>query len=187
MDVTNAQDQDPPYTFTVSGQPLGLHMDMNGMLSGTVPQGASPGTYPISVCIADMGGTSVCADTSLPVMASNVSVTNWHVTVTEDDSACQGGTYSNTYDITIERNDTVGTMGDIGHGPVSGTFEGNTLHIAARTVPDGSGTSKLSSYDVVFSADCTTFNAEYSWDYTGPDGDCSGTTKLAGTNPDGCP
>jgi hypothetical protein len=58
----------PPYTFTVSGQPLGLTMNMNGMLSGTVPQGATPGTYTITVCITDMVGTETCADTNLPVV-----------------------------------------------------------------------------------------------------------------------
>jgi|GEM_PF-5020540 len=186
MDVTNAQDQDPPYTFTVSGQPLGLSMDLNGLLSGTVPEGANPDTYPISVCIADMGGNSVCSDTSLPVK-SDVSVANWHVTVTEDDSACNGVGSTNNYDITIQRNATNGIMGDVGHGPVTGTYIGTTLHIESRTVPDGSGTSTLSAYDVVFSADCSTFNAQYSWDYSGPDGDCSGTTTLAGTNDQGCP
>jgi hypothetical protein len=187
MDVTNAQDQDPPYTFTVSGQPLGLTMDLNGLLSGTVPEGANPGKYPISVCITDNGGSSVCSGTDLPVEQANESLTNWQVTVNEDDSACNGVGYSNTYGITIRLNQTSGTMGDIGHGPATGAFDGKTLHIEARTVPDGSGTSRLSSYDVVFSDDCTSFNAEYSWDYTGPDGDCSGTTKLAGTNPQGCP
>ncbi|MCX6773494.1 MAG: putative Ig domain-containing protein [Candidatus Micrarchaeota archaeon] len=185
-DVLNAQNQDPPYTFTVSGQPLGLSMDLNGLLSGTVPEGANPGEYPISVCITDMGRSSVCADTTLTVKEASEEVTNWHVTVAEDDTACQGNGFSNDYDITVQRNGTSGTMGDIGHGPASGTFEGNTLHIAARTVPDGAGTSKLSSYDVVFSDDCTSFTAEYSWDYTGPNGDCSGTTKLTGTNPLGC-
>jgi predicted small secreted protein len=186
MDVTNAQDQDPPYTFTVSGQPLGLTMDMNGLLSGTVPEGANPDTYPITVCIADLGGSGACADTGLPVK-SDISVANWHVTVTEDDSACHGVGFTNNYDITIQRNATNGIMGDIGHGPVTGTYIGTTLHIDGRTVPDGSGTSTLSAYDVVFSADCSTFNTQYSWDYSGPDGDCSGTTKLAGTNDQGCP
>jgi hypothetical protein len=186
MDVTNAQNQDPPYTFTVLGQPLGLTMNLNGLLSGTVPEGANPGTYPITVCIADLGGSGACSDTSLPVQPGTLT-SNWHVVATEDDSACGGRTFKTPYDIAIQTNQTAGIMGDVGHGPISGTLTGNTLHIAARTVPDGPGTSRLSSYDVVFSADCTTFNAEYSWDYSGPGGGCSGTTKLAGTNPQGCP
>ncbi len=79
-------------------------------------------------------------------------------------------------------------MGDVGHGSAGGTFSsGNILHIPSRSVADPPGSSDLSEYDVFFTADCSAFTAKYSWDYTGPDGDCSGTTLLSGTNSNGCP
>lgn len=58
----------PPYSFTASGQPLGISMGMNGMLSGTVPKGANAGNYKITVCVSDLTGTQACADTSLEVV-----------------------------------------------------------------------------------------------------------------------
>ncbi len=56
-----------PFTFTVSGQPLGLSMSTNGLLSGTVPDGANSGNYKITVCATDLVGAETCADTILPV------------------------------------------------------------------------------------------------------------------------
>jgi len=96
--------------------------------------------------------------------------------------------YANQFSVPIQYNLTTAVMGDVGHGVAEGTFiSGNILHIPARTVADPPGTSTLSAYDIFFTADCSAFAANYSWDYTGPDGSCSGTTALAGANSNGCP
>lgn len=57
----------PPFTFTVSRQPIGLSMSTNGVLSGTVPEGAIANTYGLVVCATDLVGTETCAETNLPV------------------------------------------------------------------------------------------------------------------------
>ena len=112
----------------------------------------------------------------------------WQVTVTEDQSACQGPVLTNTYAVPINFDLSLATMGDVGHGPATGAFVSpNVLHIAGRTVSDPPGSSTLSDYNVYFTTDCTAFAAKYTWDYSGPDGGCSGSTNLAGTNPSGCP
>jgi len=132
----------------------------------------------------------VAADVPLPPWSWNsYTGTNvWQVTVTEDQSGCGGGVYTNQYSVPIQYDNSTAVMGDVGHGPARGTFiSGNILHIPGRTVDDPPGTSKLSEYDVFFTTDCTAFAAKYRWDYSGSDGSCSGTTTLNGTNSLGCP
>src|SRR5208337_2340844 len=132
----------------------------------------------------------VVADASSQPWSWNTysGTTVWQVTVKEDESACEGGVYANQFSVPIQYNLTTAVMGDVGHGVAEGTFiSGNILHIPARTVADPPGTSTLSAYDIFFTADCSAFAANYSWDYTGPDGSCSGTTALAGANSNGCP
>ncbi len=112
----------------------------------------------------------------------------WQVTVTEDQTGCQGPIFTNKYGVTIQHNLTTAVMGDVGHGPASGTFiSGNILHFNSRTVDDSPGTSTLSDYDIFFTTDCASFAGKYTWDYSGSDGSCSGSTSLAGTNIQGCP
>ena len=62
----------PPFTFTSSGQPLGLTMNQNGKLSGTVPEGANTGEYTVRVCMTDMAGSESCANTILAVNSAPV-------------------------------------------------------------------------------------------------------------------
>ena len=112
----------------------------------------------------------------------------WQVTVIEDQTGCQGPVLTNTYTVPIQFRGNSAVMGDIGHGSAGGTFtSGNVLHIPSRSVADPPGESTLSPYDVLFTGDCSAFTTLYKWDYTGPDGACSGTTKLNGANNNGCP
>ncbi|MCX6778329.1 MAG: hypothetical protein NT157_05605 [Candidatus Micrarchaeota archaeon] len=112
----------------------------------------------------------------------------WQVTVTEDQTACHGPIFTNTYGVIIQHDQTTAVMGDVGHGPATGTFiSGNVLHFRSRTVSDPPGTSTLSDYDIYFTTDCASFAGEYTWDYSGSDGSCSGSTSLSGTNTQGCP
>ncbi|MGB8892245.1 MAG: hypothetical protein WCC86_09270 [Methanoregula sp.] len=116
--------------------------------------------------------------------------TQWQVTVTEDDSGCNGGATTTQSPVTIQFNQGTAVMGDIGHGSAGGTFiSGNILHIPGRTVADPPGSSALSEYDIFFTTDCSAFTGKYSWSYTGPDtaGACTGTTSFSGTNNQGCP
>ena len=120
--------------------------------------------------------------------SSYTGPSQWKVAVTEIDSGCGGAVSNDQVIASIQFNDGTAVMGDVGHGPASGSFvSNNILHIPARTVADPPGKSALSAYDVFFTTDCSAFAAKYSWDYTGSDGDCSGTTSLAGTNTQGCP
>ena len=61
----------PPFTFTSSGHPLGLSMSQNGIIAGTVPQGANAGEYNVRVCVTDLVGSESCANTILPVNAAS--------------------------------------------------------------------------------------------------------------------
>jgi hypothetical protein len=115
-------------------------------------------------------------------------VSHWHVVATEDDTDCQAGINTESYDITIQNKGQTATMGDVGHGPAEGTFiSPNILHIPGRTVNDPPGSSTLSDYDVLFTTDCSAFAARYTWEYTDQAGSCSGSTSLSGTNSAGCP
>ena len=66
--ASNLASGTPPFSFTVSGNPLGISMSTNGMLSGTVPRGVITGNYKITVCATDLAGTEACANTNLPVI-----------------------------------------------------------------------------------------------------------------------
>jgi len=130
----------------------------------------------------------VAADVPLPPWSWNTySGTNtWQVTVTE--SGCGEGASTDQYSVPIQYNYSTAVMGDVGHGPARGTFlSGNILHIPGRRVSDPPGSSTLSAYDVFFTTDCSAFAAKYDWEYSGPDGSCSGTTTLNGANNRGCP
>ena len=106
----------------------------------------------------------------------------WHVRVTLDDTACGAQMPTTTSsDITIQHDLQHATMGDLGHGAVSGTMAGNTLHISGRTIDDPPGSSVLSAFDVTFASDCSSFSARYRWDYTSQYQQCSGTTSYRGT------
>ncbi|VVC03724.1 Uncharacterised protein [Candidatus Burarchaeum australiense] len=114
-------------------------------------------------------------------------LSSWHVSVTEDDSGCGGSATTSQMTMPIEHNGNSATVTDP-HGTIGGTFaSGNVLHIPGRTINDPPGSSVLSAYDIFFTTDCSAFAARYTWDYSGPDGACSGSTRLAGTNSQGCP
>ena len=134
----------------------------------------------------------VAAQTTPPPWSWNTysGTSQWMVTITEDQSGCGGGVTTTQSSVSIQHNLTSAVMGDIGHGPATGTFiSGNILHIPGRTVSDPPGSSTLSAYDIFFTTDCSAFTGKYSWDYTGPDtvGACTGTTSFSGTNSQGCP
>ena len=131
----------------------------------------------------------VSAQVSLPAWSWDkyVGLSQWKVTVTEDESDCGGGVTTSKSSMPIQHNLTTAVVEDL-HGTVTGTFiSGNILHIPARTVPDSPGTSEISDYDLFFTTDCSSFAGEYTWDYSGSDGACSGSTTLSGTNNQGCP
>jgi hypothetical protein len=145
-----------------------------------------------------MVGLIVILALAVPVAADNAASSwswnayngtyPWQVTVTEDQSGCGGGAYTNQYSVPVQYNAGTAVMGDVGHGPATGMFtSGNILHIPGRIVADPPGSSTLSAYDVYFTTDCTAFTAKYTWDYTGPDGACSGSTTLNGASSSGCP
>jgi hypothetical protein len=132
----------------------------------------------------------VAADVSPATWSWNTypGTVTWQVTVIEDQTGCQGPVLTNTYTVPIQFRGNSAVMGDVGHGSAGGTFtSGNVLHIPSRSVADPPGESTLSPYDVFFTTDCSAFAAQYSWDYSGSDGSCSGTTKLNGANSNGCP
>jgi hypothetical protein len=134
----------------------------------------------------------VAAQTPLPPWSWNTysGTSQWKVTITEDQSGCQGGVTTTGSSVSIQHNLKSAVMGDIGHGPAAGTFiSGNILHIPGRIVDDPPGSSTLSAYDIFFTTDCSAFTGKYSWDYSGPDtvGACTGTTSFSGTNSQGCP
>jgi len=112
----------------------------------------------------------------------------WQVTVIEDQTGCEGPVLTNQYTVPIQYNGETAVVGDVGHGPATGSFvSGNILHVPGRTVADPPGSSILSAYDVFFTTDCTAFAAKYTWDYSGSDGSCSGSTRLNGASNSGCP
>jgi len=134
--------------------------------------------------------TPVIADVSPATWSWNTyqGTVMWQVTVVEDQTGCQGPVLTNTYTVPIQFRGNSAVMGDVGHGSAGGTFtSGNVLHIQSRSVADPPGESTLSPYDVFFTTDCSAFTTQYSWDYSGSDGSCKGTTKLNGANNNGCP
>lgn len=116
-------------------------------------------------------------------------VTHWRVTVTDDETGCGGGYESDTYNVSIHHNLQIADIDDFGHGDVRGTFTGNILSIPPKTIPDGSGTSKLTEANVVFDSECSGFEGKYYWDYKDSYQACSGSTVFTGTrtDPKGCP
>lgn len=130
------------------------------------------------------------AQASPPIWSWNTYTgsVSWQVTATEDDTGCGQGVNTEQFSISIQHNGATAVMGDVGHGPATGTFiSPNILHIPARTVSDPPGTSKISDYDIFFTTDCSAFAARYTWDYSDQYGSCSGSTSLSGSNSQGCP
>lgn len=114
----------------------------------------------------------------------------WSVHLTEDDTACGSEAPSYSTETVAVQHDTVNiAFGDWGHGITKGRVSGNSAHMDARTVEDSPGQSYLHAFDIVFSPDCKTFSGKYIWDYSGPEGGCTGTTALEATaiNYKGCP
>lgn len=64
----------PPYRFSVSGQPLGLSMRSDGLLSGVIPDGATIGEQTMTVCVADSTGTEGCTDVNITVRPNLITV-----------------------------------------------------------------------------------------------------------------
>jgi hypothetical protein len=123
--------------------------------------------------------------------ATYIGETHWRVDVTENEGACGGSSaILSTHNILIKHNQVSAIVGDYGHGTREGTFVAPfILRMPAMNVPDGRGNSLLDSFDAIFTPDCQSFSAEYTWDYSDEYGFCSGSTKLEGTRTDGagCP
>lgn len=116
-------------------------------------------------------------------------VTRWNVRVSEDETRCGGQIKTKSLQAYINHIGRVAQIGDLGHGPAAGSVMGNIVTFPGRGIPDGSGTSQLSSFRLTFSADCSRFDAIYGWDYKDQYMSCSGTTSWQGTRADapGCP
>ncbi len=67
--TVNASGGTPPYTYSSQGN-VGLSIQSNGQITGTVPAGTAPGTYPIDVTVTDNAGASYATVLQLPVVAS---------------------------------------------------------------------------------------------------------------------
>lgn len=94
-----------------------------------------------------------------------------------------------SYTVVIQHNHQIADIGDMGHGKTLGVFTGNKLTLPARTIRDGTGSSKLSVADVDFFPDCSGFVGYYTWQYADSSMSCSGNTKVWGKRLDGkgCP
>ncbi len=116
-------------------------------------------------------------------------VTHWEVDVTDDETACGGGANTVPRVVSIQHNQETADVSDFAHGPMRGSFAGNTLHIPGRTIPDNGGTSKLTAFDLKFTPDCLHFAGQYGWDYQDAESQCTGSTTLSGIRTDdkGCP
>ncbi len=123
------------------------------------------------------------------VYENHVGTTQWKVEVKVDETGCGGGVETEDVPVTIKHDNTLADVGDFGHGPVRGTFNGNVLTIPGRTIPDGSGESQLYEAKIQFTSDCLGFSGSYRWNYEDSYQECSGTTSLRGTRNDGkeCP
>ena len=119
----------------------------------------------------------------------HTGITQWKVTVTEDESGCGGGRTNQEYAIAIQHAQNIADVGNWGHGKTRGAFTGNKLSFPGRTIPDGEGASRLQGFDLTFTPDCMSFSGGYRWDYADAYMRCSGTTVLRGTRADGkeCP
>lgn len=111
-------------------------------------------------------------------------VTQWKVDVTEDETDCGGSVETESYAVAIQHNLEIADVGNWGHGKTRATFSSNKLSFTARSIPDGVGTSDLSSFDLAFTANCLGFSGKYNWYYEDSFMDCSGTTQLEGTRQD---
>ncbi|MCX6769631.1 MAG: putative Ig domain-containing protein [Candidatus Micrarchaeota archaeon] len=100
-----------PYSFTASGQPLGLTMRPDGILIGTVPQGANEGIYPIHVCVTDSSRTETCADTNLPVVKQKCPLADY-----------AGTGWTATFNYLVSETGTGNELGPMDGSHNSGTF-----------------------------------------------------------------
>jgi hypothetical protein len=64
----------PPYRFSGTGQPLGLTMRSDGLLSGVIPDGATLGEQTMNICVADSTGTEGCVDANITVLPNLITV-----------------------------------------------------------------------------------------------------------------
>ncbi len=73
--IGNPSGGTPPYTFSASGLPVGLSIDRNGLLTGTVAEANTPGDYEIEICVTDSEGSRTCAKTTLPLLEAQPTPT----------------------------------------------------------------------------------------------------------------
>ncbi|MFC1741994.1 hypothetical protein ACFL3V_05655, partial [Nanoarchaeota archaeon] len=69
-----------PYTFTLSGGPMGLFMGVDGVLSGTVPEAALRNDYSLEVCAKDVSGEYDCGTVVLKLIEKKTFVVDTSVT-----------------------------------------------------------------------------------------------------------
>ena len=81
-DTINPTGGNPPYTFTVSGQPMGLIIQSNGVLSGTIPEELTEKTYTLDVCAKDIVGSQSCGKVPLQLIKKEeVFKTDWTIQI----------------------------------------------------------------------------------------------------------
>jgi len=70
-ETTNPTGGQPSYHFQLGAgtgfPPFGLTLGKDGILHGTVDSAVTPGSYPIEVCVTDLGGNSVCRTVTINV------------------------------------------------------------------------------------------------------------------------
>ena len=96
----------PPYTFTVSGQPMGLIMSLNGDLKGTIPELATPGEYSTEVCVKDTKGASDCGRTIIDVKEGSDIYGEWTGTILAKISLTKNWGYRNEDDYWAKNRET---------------------------------------------------------------------------------
>jgi len=97
----------PPYHFqlgTLGGfPPMGMYLNSNGLLTGTVKSAGSAGTASFTVCAVDLSATSVCQPVSLTVDPALNLTGTWSGNVSQSGEGCfYAGTMSWTLTETAE-------------------------------------------------------------------------------------
>ncbi|MFH1221472.1 MAG: Ig domain-containing protein [Candidatus Micrarchaeota archaeon] len=172
-DTTNPTGGHPPYTFTLSSggfPPLGLSLNMNGILSGT-PTAA--GTRIFTVCATDLDGNEECQLTTLTIKESGFTGV-WEGTVILVEHGPEGSFYAGCsveeeYNLNLTQNENrlTGTMtatatkviscepgmsamiGIKEIKPITGTITGNT----AEFTFDSTGTLSATDYTATLEGD----------------------------------
>ncbi|MGO9453064.1 MAG: hypothetical protein ACLQDV_18800 [Candidatus Binataceae bacterium] len=177
--TSNPTGGNPPYHFTTSGfPPIGINVQLNGLINGTASEGAIETTASFQVCAVDTSSCSVCRATSIAVKDKFDGVYSGTYTGTATDQGMSQGV-SGGVGFSVRGLAITVTAPGTGSGGISSTGTGN-FGSAGGGVGTGDASCSFGG-NFVANSTGTAASASGGWScsFDGGNGQASGTWSAS--------